>query len=79
MTQHKSELSKDRYFDPDPAQRAVARELYVSVAYLPLICPHGHVDARLPAGEEATFGTPRTCSSSPITMSFACSIRRGSR
>ena len=51
-------LPKDRYFDPEPAQRAVARELYESVAGLPLICPHGHMDPRLLADEDATFGTP---------------------
>ena len=51
-------LSPDRYFDPDPEQRRLARELYESVAGLPLICPHGHVDPRLFADEQATFGTP---------------------
>ncbi len=51
-------LSPDRFFDPDPAQRRIARELYESVAGLPLVCPHGHVDPRLLADEDATFGTP---------------------
>ncbi|MFN8499654.1 MAG: glucuronate isomerase [Anaerolineae bacterium] len=51
-------LSEDRYFDPAPAQRGVARELYQAVAALPLISPHGHVDPRLLADENATFGTP---------------------
>jgi len=51
-------LHPDRYFDPDPAQRRVARELYESVVGLPLVCPHGHVDPRLLADENATFGTP---------------------
>ena len=51
-------LHPDRYFDPDPAQRRVARELYESVVDLPLICPHGHVDPGLFADEDATFGTP---------------------
>jgi glucuronate isomerase len=51
-------LPADRFFDPDPAQRRVARELYQSVANLPLVCPHGHVDPRLLADENATFGTP---------------------
>jgi glucuronate isomerase len=58
MTYSKWHLSEDRYFDPDPAQRRVARELYHSVADLPLICPHGHVDPRLLADDAATFGTP---------------------
>jgi glucuronate isomerase len=51
-------LPQDRYFDPDPAQRCVARDLYASVAGLPLICPHGHVNPRLLADDEATFGSP---------------------
>ncbi len=51
-------LPADRFFDPDPAQRAVARELYTTVAELPLVCPHGHVDPRLFAQENASFGSP---------------------
>lgn len=49
---------EDRYFDPDPAERRVAMELYKSVADLPIISPHGHVDPRLLADENASFGTP---------------------
>ncbi|HFD40298.1 MAG TPA: glucuronate isomerase [Anaerolineae bacterium] len=51
-------LPADRFFDPNPAQRRVARRLYDQVADLPLICPHGHVDPRLLADEEAAFGSP---------------------
>jgi glucuronate isomerase len=51
-------LPAERFFDPDPSQRRIARELYEAVADLPLICPHGHVDPRLLADEEASFGTP---------------------
>ena len=58
MTYPKWHMPPDRYFDPDPTQRRIARELYDSVADLPLICPHGHVDPRLFADENATFGTP---------------------
>lgn len=58
MSYVKWELPKDRYFDPDPAQRRIARELYEMVADLPLVCPHGHVDPQLLADEGATFGTP---------------------
>jgi glucuronate isomerase len=47
----------DRCFDPDPAQRGVARDLYAQVADLPLVCPHGHVDPSLFA-EDAPLGTP---------------------
>ena len=51
-------MNPDRYFDPDPTQRALARELYETVAALPLICPHGHVDPRLFADPDYSFGTP---------------------
>ncbi len=51
-------LPEDRYFDPDPAQRSLATELYKSVADLPIISPHGHVAPRLLADENALFGTP---------------------
>lgn len=47
----------DRYFDPDPAIRKLASELYASVAELPLVCPHGHVDPRLLA-DNAPFPDP---------------------
>lgn len=50
--------SAARYFDPDPAQRKAALTLYESVADLPLICPHGHVDPRLLADPDYTFGSP---------------------
>ena len=51
-------LSEDRYFDPDPAQRRIGMDLYQSVANLPLVCPHGHVDPRLLADENASLGSP---------------------
>jgi glucuronate isomerase len=38
------ELHEDRLFPADPAVRAIARELYASVAKLPIISPHGHTD-----------------------------------
>src|SRR5512136_746296 len=51
-------MNPDRYFDPDPTQRAIARELYDTVAALPLICPHGHIDPRLFADPDYSFGSP---------------------
>jgi glucuronate isomerase len=51
-------LHPDRIFSPDPTQRDIARRLYDSVAALPLICPHGHVDPRLFADPDYTFGSP---------------------
>ena len=49
---------QDRYFSSDPAQRSAARELYLSVKDLPLICPHGHVDPQLFADPDYQFGSP---------------------
>lgn len=47
----------DRLFPADPACRAIARRLYEEVAGLPLISPHGHVDAGIFARDEP-FGDP---------------------
>jgi glucuronate isomerase len=58
VTDPKWVLPADRFFDPEPSQRRVAQELYATVVDLPLICPHGHVDPRLLADENASFGTP---------------------
>jgi glucuronate isomerase len=51
-------LAPDRCFGVDPAQRAVARELYGQVQSLPLLCPHGHVPPALLADPDARFGSP---------------------
>ncbi len=58
MTTSNWHLPEARFFAPDPAQRRMARELYAGVAGLPIISPHGHVDPRLLADENASFGTP---------------------
>jgi glucuronate isomerase len=44
-------LDPDRCFAPEARQRDLARELYQGVAELPLICPHGHVNAALLADD----------------------------
>jgi glucuronate isomerase len=36
----------------------VAHELYERVARLPIVSPHGHVEARLFADQQARFGSP---------------------
>jgi glucuronate isomerase len=46
-------LHEDRYFDPDPSVRRLARAIYDETRDLPLICPHGHVDAALLADDRA--------------------------
>lgn len=50
-------LHPDRFFSPEPAVRRMARELYETVADLPLVCPHGHVPPALLA-EDAPFPEP---------------------
>ncbi len=40
-------LNEDRFFDPDPDVRKIARELYESVKDFPIISPHGHVDPNI--------------------------------
>ena len=49
---------RNRYFSQDPAQNRAALALYESVADLPLVCPHGHVDPRLFASPDYQFGSP---------------------
>ena len=50
-------LNPDRFFDPDPSVRRVARALYEETKGLPIVSPHGHVDARVLA-ENAPFAEP---------------------
>jgi glucuronate isomerase len=50
-------LDEDRFFDPDPVVRRIARELYTGTRELPLICPHGHVDPGILA-EDLPFPEP---------------------
>ncbi len=50
-------LNPDRCFDPEPAQRNLARALHGTVAQLPLICPHGHVSP-LMLQRNQPFGSP---------------------
>ena len=42
-----TEFHEDRYFDPDPTTRSYARELYEGTRQLPIVSPHGHVDAAM--------------------------------
>ncbi|GAA1781030.1 glucuronate isomerase [Nocardioides hankookensis] len=41
------ELHPDRLLPADPATRAIARQLYDAVRTLPILSPHGHVEASL--------------------------------
>ncbi|MBT3336947.1 MAG: glucuronate isomerase [Anaerolineae bacterium] len=51
-------MNPSRFFSPDPTLRKLAQELYEPVENLPIISPHGHVDPRLFADLNASFGTP---------------------
>jgi len=48
---------EDRYFDSDPVIRRHARALYEETRALPIVSPHGHVDAAVLARNEA-FADP---------------------
>jgi glucuronate isomerase len=54
----KLNLPPERFFSPDPVSRRLALELYESIASLPILSPHGHVDPLLFAEPNATFGSP---------------------
>ena len=45
-------LHEDRFFDPAPSVRKVARALYEETRGLPIVGPHGHVDPRILAENE---------------------------
>lgn len=51
-------LNPDRFFDPDPAVRTIARELYELVRDIPIVSPHGHVNPELFVEERSSFGDP---------------------
>ena len=69
-------LHADRYFDPDPAVRRVARALYEETAALPLVCPHGHVDPALLA-TDAPFPEPTALIVIPDHYIFRMLYSRG--
>ncbi len=47
-----------RFLGPDPQLASVAYALYETVRELPLICPHGHVEPRVFADPDYSFGSP---------------------
>ena len=49
---------RHRYFATQPELQRAAAELYDSAKDLPLLCPHGHVEPRLFADPDYTFGSP---------------------
>jgi glucuronate isomerase len=69
-------LHPDRFFASDPAARRVARTLYEETRELPLICPHGHVDAALFAND-APFPEPTALLIIPDHYIFRMLYSRG--
>lgn len=51
-------LAPDRCFEGDPKRKEIATYLHTQIRSLPLICPHGHVDPRVLADPDYSFGTP---------------------
>lgn len=51
-------MRSERYFSPNPEQKKLALQLYESIQGLPLICSHGHVNPRIFADPDYTFGSP---------------------
>jgi glucuronate isomerase len=50
-------LNADRFFDPNPTVRRIARVIYEHIKDLPIISPHGHVDPKIFA-ENKPFPDP---------------------
>ena len=69
-------LDDDRFFDPDPAIRRAAREIFAATRQLPLICPHGHVDPRLLA-DDAPFPEPAALLITPDHYVFRMLFSQG--
>ena len=69
-------LHPDRFFDPDPAIRRVARELYAEIATLPIVSPHGHVDPAILA-TNAAFPEPTALLIIPDHYIFRMLFSRG--
>ena len=69
-------LAEDRFFDPDPQVRRIARSLHEETSALPLICPHGHVDAQILA-DNTPFPEPAALIITPDHYIFRMLYSRG--
>lgn len=68
---------EDRFLGATPSQAGVARALYDSVADLPLVCPHGHVDPVLFVDPAARFPDPAALLVTPDHYVFRMLYSRG--
>lgn len=71
-------LHDDRFFDPNPAIRRIARMLYEEVRDRPLVCPHGHVPPALLAKNEP-FPEPTSLIFTPDHYIFRMLYSQGLR
>ena len=69
-------LHPDRFFPPDPAERAAARAVYDDTAALPIVSPHGHVDPALLA-DDRPFPEPTDLLITPDHYVFRMLHSRG--
>jgi glucuronate isomerase len=69
-------LHPARFFDSDPHVRGIALELFEGTRDLPLICPHGHVDAGMLA-ENRPFPEPAALFITPDHYIFRMLYSRG--
>ena len=69
-------LHPDRFFPPDPAERAAARAVYDDTRALPIVSPHGHVDPALLA-EDRPFPEPTDLLITPDHYVFRMLHSRG--
>jgi glucuronate isomerase len=74
---HASVLHEDRFFDADPAVRRVARVLYEETRGLPIVSPHGHVDAGILA-DDSPFPEPTSLIITPDHYILRMLYSRGS-
>jgi glucuronate isomerase len=51
-------MDSDRFFNPEPAVKSAAHDLYAAIKDLPIISPHSHVDPGLFSNPGASFGNP---------------------
>lgn len=79
MTDARWQLHTERFLGPDSMQRKVAGALYERAAELPIISPHGHVDPRLFAERDASFGTPAEMFIIPDHYIFRMRLSQGER
>ncbi len=69
-------LNEDRFFDPDPTIRSVARELYSETKSLAIVGPHGHVEPSLLA-ENESFPEPASLFITPDHYVFRMLYSQG--